>query len=233
VGKNLEMGKFLVGFYGVFALGSTGRFGLLASTRSRDRVRIPINPISGQAFYLGCRLGACAVGGGVGLHRVGFAISGSILSGIGATVGTLAPLVLQHSEMLFQTSGLLLLVGTALMLAGVTLCGWAGYRRQEKAREQGRAAGFSLHETAMSQTASTRAGFIASVAVLVASGVLSSLLNIALAYGGDIIEKARAQGAQPAWAPFAVWPIALLGGSLVNIGYSCYLLSRNGTAGKS
>ena len=64
VGKNLEMGKFLVGFYGVFALGSTGRFGLLASTRSRDRVRIPINPISGQAFYLGRRLGACAVGGG-------------------------------------------------------------------------------------------------------------------------------------------------------------------------
>jgi hypothetical protein len=61
--------------------------------------------------------------------------------------------------------------------------------------------------------------------------VLASLLNVALAYGGDIMQKARVEGGQASWAPFAVWPIALLGGSLVNIAYSVYLLSHNRTWG--
>ena len=44
--------------------------------------------------------------------------------------------------------------------------------------------------------------------------------------------KVRVQGGQASWAPFAVWPIALLGGSLVNIAYCAYLLSHNRTWGK-
>jgi uncharacterized membrane-anchored protein len=83
----------------------------------------------------------------------------------------------------------------------------------------------------MSQVASTRQGYILHVGIAVAAGVLASLLNVALAYGGDIMQKVRAEGGQASWAPFAVWPIALLGGSLVNIAYSIYLLSRNQTWG--
>ncbi len=63
----------------------------------------------------------------------------------------------------------------------------------------------------------------------VVSGFLASLLNIALAFGGHIVQLARAQGAPAAWAVFAVWPIALLGGLVVNLGYSGYLLSGNKT----
>jgi L-rhamnose-H+ transport protein len=65
----------------------------------------------------------------------------------------------------------------------------------------------------------------------VVSGFLAALLNIALAFGGDIVQLARAQGAPASWAVFAVWPIALLGGLVVNLGYSVYLLTRNKTWG--
>src|SRR5260370_15811618 len=109
----------------------------------------------------------------------------------------------------------MILAGTAVMLGGVALCGWGGFQREQETRRQGRAAGFSPRETAMSQIASTRGRYIATVAIALVSGVLSALLNIALAFGGDIVQAARAQGARPAWAPFAVWPIALLGGLLV------------------
>ena len=53
------------------------------------------------------------------------------------------------------------------------------------------------------------------------------MLNVALGYGRDIIAKVEAEGGQASWAPFAVWPIALLGGSLVNFAYASYLLSIN------
>ena len=63
------------------------------------------------------------------------------------------------------------------------------------------------------------------------SGVLSSLLNIALAYSTGILGKVVAQGGRPACAPFAIWPIALLGGSVVNIAYSICMLAKNKTWG--
>jgi hypothetical protein len=67
------------------------------------------------------------------------------------------------------------------------------------------------------------------LAIGAVSGALASLLNVALGYGGDIIAKVEAEGGQASWAPFAVWPIALLGGSLVNFAYASYLLSINHT----
>ena len=54
-------------------------------------------------------------------------------------------------------------------------------------------------------------------------------MNLALAYGGDIIGRAREAGAAPHWAPFAVWPVAFLGGSLLSLLYSLFLLFRNKT----
>jgi len=133
--------------------------------------------------------------------------------------------------MVFQAGGVLILCGTFVMMSGVTLCGWGGYQRENEVRRQGRAAGFSANESAMSQVASTPMGYFMSIGIAVGSGVLASLMNVALAYGGDIMQKVRGAGGQASWAPFAVWPIALLGGSLVNIAYCIFLLSRNRTWG--
>jgi L-rhamnose-H+ transport protein len=65
----------------------------------------------------------------------------------------------------------------------------------------------------------------------VVSGLFAALLNIALAFGGEIVKQAENQGAAPSWAVFAVWPLALMGGLIVNLAYSVYLMSRNQTWG--
>ena len=178
-------------------------------------------------FVLGILWGFAQLGAGICVHRLGFAVSGAVLNGVGAAVGTLVPLVILHQEVLLQRSGLLILLGMAITIGGVTLCGWGGYRREELAKSQGRGAGFSVTETAMAQTASTRAEYLTNLAIAFGAGILSALLNIALAYSSGIMDKVRSHGGQTSWAPFAVWPIALLGGSLVNISYSAYLLFKN------
>lgn len=178
-------------------------------------------------FVFGFFWGFAQLGAGICVHRLGFAVSGAVLNGTGAAVGTLVPLIIFHRQLLLQRSGLLIFFGMAITMGGVTLCGWAGYHREELAKSQGRAAGFSTTETAMAQTASTRKQYITNVAIAFGSGVLSALLNIALAYSSGIMDKVRSQGGQSSWAPFAVWPIALVGASLVNLAYSVYLLFKN------
>jgi L-rhamnose-H+ transport protein len=183
-------------------------------------------------FVLGAFWGFAQLGAGICVHRLGFAVSGAVLNGVGAAVGTLVPLIILHREVLLQKSGLLIFFGMAVTLGGVTLCGWGGYRREELAKSQGRGAGFSTTESAMAQTASTHKGYLISLAIAFGSGVLSALLNIALAYSSGIMDKVRAHGGQASWAPFAVWPIALLGASLVNLSYSVYLLFKNKSWGR-
>lgn len=162
--------------------------------------------------------GIAQLGAGICVDKIGLALTSSILNGLCATFGSLTPLVVQHSEMLSQLSGKLLLVGIAVMLVGVVLCGWAGLRREQA---QKRSPG------------AIRAGmaYFLIMGLAVISGLLAALLNIALAFGGNIVQLARAQGAAPTWAVFAVWPIALTGGLIVNLGYSIFLLSRNKTWG--
>jgi L-rhamnose-H+ transport protein len=178
-------------------------------------------------FVMGLLWGFAQLGAGICVHRLGFAVSGAVLNGVGAAVGTLVPLIVLHREVLLQKSGLLIFFGMAVTLCGVALCGWGGYRREAQAKSQGRGAGFSTTESAMAQTASTHKGYLISLAIAFGSGVLSALLNIALAYSSGIMDKVRANGGQASWAPFAVWPIALLGASVVNLLYSMYLLFKN------
>ena len=184
-----------------------------------------------RPFLFGALWGIALLGAGVCMHKLGFAVSGAVINGTGAAVGTLAPLILLHRAMLFETNGILILVGTMIMLAGVALCGWSGFHREEEAKRQGRGAGFSPKESAMTQKAQSRLSYLLFVAVGLGAGVLSALLNMALAYGGGIMEKVRAAGGTASWAPFAVWPIAFLGGSIANIVYCVYLLSKNDTWG--
>jgi L-rhamnose-H+ transport protein len=186
-----------------------------------------------QAFLkpllFGALWGFAYLGAGLCVHRLGFALQGAVIGGVGTAVGTLVPLIMQHAHMVFETSGILILIGTSITLAGVALCGWAGYHRERLNTVRGRGTGFSPQETAMSQAQPTRRGFILMVTVAVTSGLLAAFMNLALAYGGDIIDRVRQMGAAPQWAPFAVWPIAFLGGSLVNLTYLAVLLSRNKT----
>jgi L-rhamnose-H+ transport protein len=171
-----------------------------------------------RPFLYGTLWGVAQLGAGICVQKIGLALTGSILNGLCATFGSLTPLVLQHSEMLAKPSGMLLLAATGVMLVGVALCGWAGFKREK-----------SLPGKAVAGT--DRGAYFLVMLVAVVSGLFAALLNIALAFGGEIVGMARAQGAPGAWAVFSVWPLALVGGLVVNLGYSMLLMSRNHTWG--
>jgi L-rhamnose-H+ transport protein len=182
-------------------------------------------------FLLGLFWGLAQLGAGVCVQRLGLAVTIAVLSGVGAAFGTIIPLISLHREATLASNGLSILVGTALMLGGAAFCGWSGYLREAEARRRDLGSGFGKEQVAMRQESMGDAAYLFTLGIAVVSGVLASLLNIALAYGGGIMKLAEGRGSQASWAPFAVWPIALLGGSVVNLAYSVYLLTKNKTWG--
>jgi L-rhamnose-H+ transport protein len=182
-----------------------------------------------RPLLLGLLWGFAQLGAGVCIQRLGLAVTVAVLSGVGAAFGTIIPLISLHREMVLATNGLLILIGTMLMLAGAIFCGWSGYLREVEARERDIGGGFGKEQVAMRQENLGASAYLLTLGIAVGSGVLSSLLNIALAYGTAIVKAAEACGAKASSAPFAVWPIALLGGSVANLAYSVYLLNKNQT----
>ena len=182
-------------------------------------------------LLLGFLWGFAQLGAGVCVQRLGLAVTIAVLSGVGAAFGTIIPLISLHREAALASTGLSILIGTALMLGGAAFCGWSGYLREAEARKRDLGSGFGKEQVAMRQESMGGAAYLLTLGIAVGSGVLASLLNIALAYGGGITAAVEAQGAQASWAPFAVWPIALLGGCVVNLAYSVFLLTKNKTWG--
>lgn len=164
-------------------------------------------------FLYGLTWGVAQLGAGICVHRIGLGLTGSILNGICAASGAFIPLFFQHRELLLRKSGLMIIFGTVVMAVGLGLCGWAGRAR----------------EMTTGQLKSAGSGYVGILLLAVISGFMASLLNIALAFGGDIVERARQAGAAPVWAPFAVWPIALAGGFITNVAYCVYKFARNHT----
>jgi L-rhamnose-H+ transport protein len=132
-------------------------------------------------------------------------------------LGTLAPVLIQNKNILVSGRGVLLLSGTFLMLTGVIVCRHAG-----QLRDRVRKATNSARESPEYRTG---------LLIATISGLLSGLLNFALAFGEGITHEAIAAGASVASAPYAVWPVALAGGLIPNVWYSIHLLNRNATWG--
>jgi L-rhamnose-H+ transport protein len=145
---------------------------------------------------------------GISVVRLGMALAFTIIVGLGTVFGTLVPLLVLHKSELASNNAVMLMAGCAMMILGVALSGYAG-----KLREQ--------PESVTSQ------GYLSGLAIAVLSGVLSSMLNLSLAFGGSIAQMAVHSGAERSTAVFAVWPVALAGGLVPNLGYTAYLLRKN------
>jgi len=150
---------------------------------------------------------------GISIVNLGMALGFSIIVGLGALFGTLVPVLVQRPEVLATAKGGLLLAGTAVMVVGVAVCGYAGRERER---------------TETIQTVrSSGTGYTAALILAILCGVLAPMVNFALAFGDEIAKQAVRGGTDPANAAFAVWPLALAGGFVPNAAYSIYLLSRN------
>ena len=166
-----------------------------------------------RPFLFGAGWGVAQVLFGLAVLRIGMALSFATTIGLGAALGTLVPIVLQHPGALATGRGKILLVGVFLMVAGVVVCSWAGRRRE---REQKTDAPGVL-----------KGSFLNGVLLAAASGLLAPMLNYSLAFADIFILEALRHHATRPDAPYAVWPIALAGGAVPNLAYAGWLMFRN------
>jgi L-rhamnose-H+ transport protein len=147
---------------------------------------------------------------GLALSRLGLAITFAVSLGTSAAVGALTPLVSQHSDQLMTREGAFILLGVLIIIVGVTVCGFAG-----KARDAAQHAG----------TGDKPKEFVSGFILAFVSGILGSMLNLGLAFGGSIQQAARQNGASLAMMSNAVWLPCLYAGFLPGVVY-CFLKMR-------
>lgn len=154
---------------------------------------------------------------GVSYVRIGAALSGAILTGIGLCVGVILPFVFKASGVfaetpdLFSAPGLITLCGVALILFGVVLSARAGFARDRVRQTEQRGGD----------------GFLGGLIIITIAGVLSAGISFAFIYAqGPIVGAMKSRGAGDIAATCAVWAAGLLGGAVVNIAYPAYLISR-------
>lgn len=148
---------------------------------------------------------------GLTITRLGVALGYAIIVGLGALLGSLVPLVVNNRAVLSTSKAAVIAAGLLLMIIGISLCAWAGKRRESGA------------------PAAPGAGYALALSLAILCGLMAPMLNYAFAFGQQIASEAVRQGTSPQAASYAVWPVALLGGLVPNVLYSLYLLRRNGT----
>ena len=170
--------------------------------------------------------GAANVLYGVCVLRIGAALTGAVLSGLGVAAGVTLPMILKGSGIFSEApdltshAGLVILAGVVVILVGVVLSTRAGFGRDRILQKD---------KTAVQASG----GFLLGLIMAVAAGILSAGLSLGFVYTNDPIVKAvTAQGGNIMPANMAVWAIGLIGGAAANLGYPAWLMTKNRSWGK-
>ena len=149
--------------------------------------------------------------------RIGVALTGAILTGLGVSLGVTLPMIVKGSGMfqdaanLTSPAGLTVLTAVGVMLVGVILAAWAGFGRDQ----------------ALQKTQQRSGSFFGGLIMTIVAGVCSCGMSLSFVYGqGPIVAAMKANGAGDLPATFAVWAVGLLAGSAINIIYPAYLLTK-------
>ena len=171
-----------------------------------------IGPVAMVALC-GAGWGLAQVMFGLSIDAIGIGLAFSIVLGISAAVGSLIPLIrLQRVHHGFPVTGNVLL-GIALVLAGVLACAVAG----------------QLRDKAHGGNSTKEKSFAVGLLLSVCSGLCAASMNIGVAFGGPLLRSATAHGASAQQVVYAVWLPLLAAGALPNLLYCAYLLGRKHT----
>lgn len=175
----------------------------------------PLN-LLGVVFVCGVGWGVGAALVGIAFRMLGIGLAFAIILGLGSLLGSLVPFVFQSQASFASRQGMLFVVSTIVMLAGVGVVSVAGSLRD---RDQ----------SASEPDAGTGRRFFAGLVIAVAAGVLSSLLSDAIAFTQPVVNLALQDGVSPVWASNIVLALLTTGGALANVVYCTYKLRRDKT----
>ena len=169
-------------------------------------------PLLRTAFY-GTLWGASAVLFGLGVTRVGLALGFGIILGTASSLGAVVPFLRLHRDRFFTAVGLMIILGLAVVLAGLAALSRAGFLREA------------------AQPLPCKGSFNGGLVICVLSGLGTTFMSVALNEAVPIYGAAEVLGTSSALSLNAVWPVLLGGGFAVNAGYCGFLLAGRHNAG--
>jgi L-rhamnose-H+ transport protein len=163
-------------------------------------------------FGLGWGIGAVLFG--LGMARLGMALGYPIIMGLIASLGALIPLLVFFPQTLFTPRGLVLLAGTAIVIAGIAVCSVAGSRRTPSSTKS---------------NAGPSNALTVGLVIAVLAGILSCLPNVGMAFAKNVTGVAETMGVSPASSANTVWALLFTLGSVANLAYCVYLMFSKNT----
>ena len=135
------------------------------------------------AFVLGGVYGFGSMAFGMSIRYIGYSLTYTIAIGISAILGTVLPLFIFGglNEYFSNPSGTVVLMGMIVSMIGVSLCGWAGFRREK--------------ELLVLQQLGQKKVMLTGLFLSLFAGILSAVFNISLEFGQPIADLAAQNGA--------------------------------------
>jgi L-rhamnose-H+ transport protein len=162
----------------IFALLTVHNLGLFMSA-------IPVK-IKATTIIFGVLYGVGGLTFGLAMRYLGVALGQSIALGLCAAFGTLIPPLFSGAEMFSSTSGILILIGVSVTIAGVVVVGYAGSLKSRNMSEEEKKA--AVKEFALKK----------GILISILSGIMSACINFGLngipgmIDAGNVIQKLAA-----------------------------------------
>ena len=169
-------------------------------------------------YFFGVLWGLGGLTFGLTMRYLGISLGMAIALGLCAAFGTLIPPLFNGefgTRILGSRSGLIILAGVGVCVAGIALSGMAGMTKErEMSAEQKRAAVREFN-------------FRKGIAVAIFSGIMSACFSYGLAAGEPIKALTLQHGTAALWQGLPVLVVVLLGGFTTNFIWCLYLNVRN------
>jgi L-rhamnose-H+ transport protein len=181
--------------------------------------RVPVRSII-WSYVFGVLWGIGGLTFGLSMRYLGMSLGYAIALGFCAAFGTIIPPIFsgEFAELVTNASGLVILGGVLVCLAGIAVCGWAGISKErELSTEQKRA---SIKEF----------DFLRGLFVAIFAGVMSSCMAFAIAAGQPIADLAVKNGVRPLWQNSPVFILIFAGGFTTNFLWCLILNIKNRSA---
>lgn len=175
------------------------------------------------ALATGLAWGFGAVMFGQSVSAIGIALANTLVLAISSALGSLLPLLLLSPGKLHERAGHLVLLGVAIELAGIALCGRAGLLRERAA-----AGDHARHGELVGHRRPLAAGLL----LVVGAGLMSAVFNVGFALARPVAVFVESHGYSTFQANNLIWVLMLGAGAISNLGFCTVLFLRNRTAYK-